>query len=212
MHNDHCWGLNVWYLTNGIITGCFTSNDKLYIIYLQIHDPQLAEAVLTSVYRHMWYLTEELVVLALADSDTSDDEKSHMVAQMAAVGRPQQFLPRKPAMKPDILRGRQPDGPELHEFIGERSWLLFHLLNVDVTWMAHPPHQWNQYDGFRRFCTYVENMNVVNDAAERAVKDVTEFANYCQDPDRRDDVIKVVNSHRELIDFAHLTKDEIANI
>ena len=93
MHNDHCWGLNVWYLTNGIITGCFTSNDKLYIIYLQIHDPQLAEAVLTSVYRHMWYLTEELVVLALADSDTSDDEKSHMVAQMAAVGRPQQFLP-----------------------------------------------------------------------------------------------------------------------
>ena len=64
----------------------------------------------------------------------------------------------------------------------------------------------------QRFCEFVKNMNVVNDAAGRAVKDVTDFTDYCQDPDRRDDVVKVVNSHRELIDFRHLTKNEIAQI
>ena len=164
MHNDHCWGLNVWYLTNGIITGCFTSNDKLYIIYLQIHDPQLAEAVLTSVYRHMWYLTEELVVLALADSDTSDDEKSHMVAQMAAIGRPQQFLPRKPAMKPDnrlvpsCTSSLEKDHgcSFIFSTLMSHGWLILHTSGINMmdsaasaptlrtwmSWMMLPREQW----------------------------------------------------------------------
>ena len=64
----------------------------------------------------------------------------------------------------------------------------------------------------RALCEFVKNMNVVNDAAEQAVKDGTDFADYCQDPDRHDDVMKIVNSHRELIDFRHLTKNEIAQI
>ncbi len=58
----------------------------------------------------------------------------------------------------------------------------------------------------------VSNLNIVNGAAERAVKDVSDFADYSQNAARRDDVIKVVNSHRELVDFRHMTKDEIANI
>ena len=39
----------------------------------------------------MWYLTEELVVFALADPGTSDDVKARMVAGMLAAGRPQNF-------------------------------------------------------------------------------------------------------------------------
>ena len=66
--------------------------------------------------------------------------------------------------------------------------------------------------GFQQFKAYILNMNVVNDAAERAVKDVSNFADYCQDPDRRDGVVKVVNSHRELVDIRNLTKEEIARI
>ena len=58
----------------------------------------------------------------------------------------------------------------------------------------------------------VSNLNVVNGTAKRAVKDISDFADYSQDAARRDDVIKVVNSHHELVDFHHMTKDEIANI
>ena len=52
----------------------------------------------------------------------------------------------------------------------------------------------------------------MNDAAERAVKDVSDFANHSQDPERRDEAVQVVNSHRELIDFHNLTKEELARI
>ena len=72
--------------------------------------------------------------------------------------------------------------------------------------------QWEADASYQRFKQCVCNLNVVNDAAERAVKDVCDFAGYSQDPARRDDVIKVVNSHRELVDFRHMTKDEIAHI
>ena len=155
------------------------------------------------------------MVLALADDGTSADVKSRIVAQMLAAGQPRLFRPGKPVMRMNLLRGNHPGHagePELHNFVGKRSWLLFRLLELDVNWMQAPVEQWPMDIDYQRFCEFVKNMNVVNDAAERAVKDVTDFADYCQDPDRRDDVVKVVNSHRELIDFRHLTKNEIAQI
>ena len=78
--------------------------------------------------------------------------------------------------------------------------------------MGLPVCQWEADVSYQRFKLCVSNLNVVNDAAERAVKDVSDFAEYSRDAARRDDVVKVVNSHRELIDFRHLTKDQLAHI
>ena len=78
--------------------------------------------------------------------------------------------------------------------------------------MQLPPAQWSDDLDFIKFCEVVSNLNVVNDAAERAVKDVFDFAEYSNDLARRDDVVRVENSYRELIDFANLTKDELAKI
>ena len=52
-------------------------------------------------------------------------------------------------------------------------------------------------------------MNVVNDSAERTVKDVSD---YSRGPTRRDEVVHLVNHHRYLIEFRHLTKDQLAQI
>ena len=38
-------------------------------------------------------------------------------------------------------------------------------------------------------------MYVVNDSAERAVKDVSDFADYSRDPTCRDEVVHLVNHH-----------------
>ena len=78
--------------------------------------------------------------------------------------------------------------------------------------MQLPPAQWSDDLDFIKFCEVVSNLNVVNDAAERAVKDVSDFAEYSNDLARRDDAVRVENSYRELIDFANLTKDELAKI
>ena len=80
---------------------------------------------------------------------------------------------------------------------------------------ATPPTEWAHDADLMQFKSAVDNINVVKDSVERAVKDVLDFADYSQDPNRRDDVdhaVRVVNSHRELFDFAHMTKDQIADI
>ena len=46
----------------------------------------------------------------------------------------------------------------------------------------------------------------MSDVAERNVQNVCQYAEYSQDSERRDSVVSVVNSHRELHDFSHLTK------
>ena len=63
--------------------------------------------------------------------------------------------------------------------------------------MHLPPAQLPGDGDYIRFQNTVTNLNVVNDATERAVKDVTDFSDYSPYHARRDDVVRVMNSHRE---------------
>ena len=67
-------------------------------------------------------------------------------------------------------------------------------LDVAVDWMQLPPPIWLQSAQFLRFQEMVHSLKVVNDCAERAVKDVTEFINYSWDAGWRDRVQMVVKS------------------
>ena len=128
---------------------------------------------------------------------------------MLEAGRPQNFPPQKPEMKAHLLNN---EDVELHSFVGERSWLLFERMNVDTEWMQLPPSDWTGDPSYMAFKDDVDSLNVVNDCAERSVKDVTEFINYAKDLDSRDRVMMMVNHHRQLIDFENLTKAQMDNM
>ena len=81
--------------------------------------------------------------------------------------------------------------------------------------MADPPQLWLQYPDFARFNSIVNSIICVNDCAERNVKNVCDYAEYCKDSAQRDRAVIVVNinhHHRELIDFHHLTKEELTKM
>ena len=82
-------------------------------------------------------------------------------------------------------------------------------LDVAVDGMQLPPPIWLQSAPFLRFQEMVHSLKVVNACAERAV---TEFMNYSRDAGRHDLVQMVVNHHRQLLDFQHLTKQQIDNM
>ena len=58
----------------------------------------------------------------------------------------------------------------------------------------------------------MSSLKVVNDCAERSIKDVTEFINYARDGADRNRAIMFVQHHRQFIDFNHLTKEQIDNM
>jgi hypothetical protein len=64
--------------------------------------------------------------------------------------------------------------------------------------IEYPPENWAEIEDFKRFNNLLNGIVCVNDVAERNVQNVLEYAEYSQDPERRDRVVKVVNSHREL--------------
>ena len=78
--------------------------------------------------------------------------------------------------------------------------------------MEYPPENWDEIEDYRRFHKLVNGIVCVNDVAERNVQNVLEYAEYSKDPERRDRVVKVVNSHRELLDFHNFTKEELLKI
>lgn len=75
------------------------------------------------------------------------------------------------------------------DFIGERSWLLFHLVDATGLWLNEDPTTWEVNDEYRRMNDIVITISVVNDTAERGVKDIEDYANASRDGDHRDRIV-----------------------
>ncbi len=97
------------------------------MMWYKEEDLQIGTAVIASINRHLWYLTEELVILALFNESLSDFTRTIMARKLFKTHRPTSFIIGKPNF-PTINLSM----PTLfHEFIGPRSWLLFSLLQLN---------------------------------------------------------------------------------
>ena len=111
-------------------------------------------------------------------------------------------------MKTEVL-DKPPHKVSLANFIGERSWLLFQRLETDTDWLYTPAVEWPQSESYQSFCCAVRSLKVVNDCAERSIKDVTDSVNYARDGDQRRHAIIVAQHHRQLYDLKNLTKAQL---
>ena len=124
-------------------TALTSAAPSLDLTFCSVVDLQISQAVEESIHRQMFYLTEELVVLALCDKHTTAVEKEMIVKALLQADRPQEFPPMKPLFKVNLLMNKAHDEPSLHDFIGPRSWLIFDLLKVKVQWMQYLVNQWD---------------------------------------------------------------------
>ena len=65
-------------------------------------DEEISHSVEESTFHHMFYLTEELVVLG-CDKQTSNLQKHDIVKALLEAAHPESFLPMKPLFKVVIL-------------------------------------------------------------------------------------------------------------
>lgn len=159
----------------------------------QAIDATIAQAVKNSLLRHLWYLTESLVVLALFDGGVDLDTKSAMANALRAIPRPQEFHIGKPTFPRQVPQG---NALKLERMVGPNTWMLFSLLGNDGDWLMQPPQQWITNPQYLEILLIVQELPVVNDAAERGVKDIQDYANMARDADDRGRMILVSNSHR----------------
>lgn len=177
----------------------------LYDPYIQATNAAIAEEVKISMLRHMWYLTEECVVFSLFDRELPDNKKEEIAKAILSHPRAGVFAPQKPLFPTREML----DDSELASFVGPRSWLAFHLIDNSGEWLNRPVEEWELDDEYIDMAMVISDLSVVNDTAERCVKDIEDYANMAHDSDKREAMILVSNSHRSRIPM--FTKNELEN-
>lgn len=169
----------------------------------------LAEEVKKSVLRHLWYLTEPMITLALFDMKLSNDVRGRIARKLNDTRRPANFPPGKPSFPTNRLRQSRNGEVKLEALVGPKSWLLFDLLGANDDWLALNPDEWDADLDYTGMSAIVKQLEVVNDGAERSIKDIQEYADSAKDSQQRGEIILVSSSHRVKLPEFH--KNEMDN-
>ena len=69
------------------------------------------------------------------------------------------IIPKLPNLEKDLLIDQQ---RSLH--------FIFDAMNFDKSWLSLPVSDWKNHEGFKEIESFVRNILVVNDTAERGIK------------------------------------------
>lgn len=161
-------------------------------VYLAV-DGQVANVALSKLRSHLWYLSEDLILLALFSKKVHSSEKQLMVRAL-----------QQPSNDKDL---RRVDGSKikkfqqhcLSDFVSSRSMNLFEALKLSRVFLDSDPEQWPGHADFEEARETVQALKVVNDSAERAVKLASDFNEVLtRDEDERQIIYQVVEYHRKL--------------
>lgn len=156
---------------------------------------RVKQSATEAIYRHLWYVSEHLVTLALFDDRVRDETKAQMVANFSRP--PNQILHRRLDKKDFSL------GTSLEDYVTSRSLKFFDLTcsngqEAAKTFLSVPPSTWNEDMTFQQMKTTVKKMKVVNDCAERGVALIQSYNNaLTKNEDEKQYLLQLVSDHRK---------------
>ena len=131
----------------------------------QVFDQQISVAGRKVLEQHSWYLSDELVGLALFSDHVSVEEKAKIVTGLSK--EPGDRNVRENAT-------RISSQASLGDF-ASRTVELFSRLQIPDTFLAQQPQDWCHDEAYQRGRERIKALRVVNDAAERGVKLFEEY-------------------------------------
>lgn len=177
-------------------------NDIKYLRLMhrfKLVDFEAGNEAVRSCFRHLWYLTEELVIFCLFDEHLSPFWRSAVAKKLLNTPRPTTFLAGKPSF-PKIYFNNS-SCAFLTEFVGPKSWLLFKLCKMEheQEWLKLPVEYWHLMNDYIHLKQFISSLEVVNDAAERGIKIISDFKDMCRDEEQQNYLFQVIEAHRETV-------------
>ena len=160
------------------------------------YDSKIAVDVLKKLMGHTWYLNQEYAPLSLFSTHVSDREKELIAKKLTKVTPPQQYEKGypNPVELPQNMKGLE---RKLSDSIMDGSLFLFDQLGFSKDWLYMPTTAWEINDNFQKMRSWVRNLRVTNDCAERGIKLISDFANsLTKDSHDRQNLLQVVELHR----------------
>ena len=166
------------------------------------HDSTLVENAYMVFSRHTWYLAEELIQLALFSSMVAVETKEEMRKSILFFEK-SSVTKRvglnfggygKPYLPPTIEYGTS-----LVDLIGPDSFRFFSIFGMPYKFLYAPAHDWINREDYQNMKLIVDKLQVVNEAAERGLKECHDFLGVTRDEKRFQDVFQVVEFDRQRI-------------
>ena len=150
---------------------------------------KVSAAAANVLQRHTWYLTEELVPLALFNEKLPLDDRTHLALKIGQLPLEELDI-RKPSLPSIHLKS------ELIEYVGVRSTLPFTLVGVPHTFLLLP--DWSTSPHYEKMKTALGDLSPLNDSCERALGLVTTInTKMTRDETSFEELIQVVEAHRK---------------
>lgn len=155
-----------WFTCN--IAPFAPKNDLILIDSLKKYrkiNPRIADACLEVFMRHLWYPSDILVGLAFFDDRIDDNTKIKMVHALKKPKNTDSDLFRNETFKISS------SSTDIVSFISEKTLRFFRIVSGTefVGFLQSHPSEWKNDPVFSKMQSIVNNLQVVNDAAERAI-------------------------------------------
>ncbi|KAG0698501.1 hypothetical protein GWK47_026032 [Chionoecetes opilio] len=158
------------------------------------HDESIRKACFTTLSRHFWYLSEDLIGLSLFDSRLPVSDKQAIVHNVQAILYDEGA--EEPAKRINLPSSQVP-AATLPSFATKNSLRLFEALDIKTDFLSANPRKWQEEESYVEACRRIEGLRVVNDTAERGVALIQSFnLRLTKDEEQRQFLLQVVEAHR----------------
>ena len=155
-------------------------------------DEELADCALDTLSRHLWYLTEYVVLFALFSDNTTEEEKAKIVERLLTLPKDDNaFLghPDFPVVTEDT---------ELWDLVTPKSWQFFDIVKSNPVWLTQSISEWDSDPDYCDIKAFVSSVKVVNDSCERGVALATDYMRILtKDSSMRRKILQVVEADRK---------------
>lgn len=163
------------------------------LVAYEVVNPQIAKVAAQKFSSHLWYLSEELILMSLFDDSISVADKQAIVTAIHESSLSEDEPPKKAYVDLATIGDRQ-----LSSFVSKQSLALFHLLQLSPSFLEANVSSWKTNDNYNLAKIKVCSLTVVNDHAERGVALIQEFNGLLtKDEDQLQFALQVIQEHRK---------------
>jgi hypothetical protein len=161
----------------------------------------ISKSAVNALKRHLWYLTEEMVPLALFSSKVPPEQRRALADKLLAI------KPTTERVAPlnrfgtgfgkPVFPSTVTPSTTLADLAGPDSWFTFHILELNPEFLNEDVSDWPQHAAYQASAVNLQAVNVINDGAERGVKLSSDFLSSVKSEEHYQNVLQVVEQDRK---------------
>ena len=164
---------------------------KLLLKFKKIHT-KISQRAWKVLNRHTWCLTEYAITLTLFNEYICTEERTLYAKKIYELAATEELE----IQKPDLPLIKQKS--EISDFIGERSRLLFDLLNIPLDFLADDERYYYLLPEYASVKKLLKHLTPLNDSARRAFALATKVNTHItRDKESYQELQQVVEAHRK---------------